>query len=162
VRSSARWLFIPSQNVLVTDAPCFICDKQAKGDEAEGGVLYEDDLVYVGHMHTMGSPTVYRGYLMVETKRHVAGLGELSDDEAAAVGRLVNRASRALRDAAGADHVFAFVYGTGVPHLHVHLAPRYPDTPREFWGPRIREWPDAPAVDRNSMRRFIDELRGYL
>jgi histidine triad (HIT) family protein len=146
----------------VTHTACFICDKHAEGGTAEGGVLYEDDLVYVGHLHTMGSPTVYRGYLMVETKRHVAGLGELSDDEAAAVGRLVNRASRALRNGAGADHVFAYVYGTGIPHLHVHLAPRYPETPREFWGPSIREWPEAPMVDPISMRRLVEELREHL
>ena len=142
--------------------PCFICDKHARGDAAEGGVLYEDDLVSVGHMHTMGNPTVYRGYLMVETKRHVAGLGELFDDEAAALGRAVNSASRALRTGVGADHVFAFVYGTGVPHLHVHLAPRYPGTPREYWGPRIREWPDAPTVDPIDMRKLVADLRHHL
>ena len=141
---------------------CFICDKQALGDAAEGGVLYQDDLVYVGHIHTMGSPSVYRGYLMVETKRHVAGLGELTDEEAAAVGQLVNRASRALRDALGADHVFAFVYGTAVHHLHVHVAPRYPGTPREYWGPRIREWPDSPTVDPDSMRALITRLRQFM
>jgi diadenosine tetraphosphate (Ap4A) HIT family hydrolase len=146
----------------VSDAPCFICDKHARGDAAEGGVLYEDDLVYAGHMHTMGSARVYRGYLMVEPKRHVAGLGELSEDEAAAVGRLMNRAARVLRDRAGADHVFAFVYGTGVPHLHVHVAPRYPGTPREYWGPRIREWSDAPTVDPDSMRSLITDLRSSM
>ena len=138
---------------------CFVCEKHAQGDAAERGVLYQDDLVYAGHLHTMGGPPVYRGYLMVETKRHVAGLGDLLDDEAAAVGRLVNRAARALKECAGSEHVFAFVYGTGVPHLHVHLAPCYPDTPREFWGPRIREWPDAPTVDPVSMRQLVADLR---
>lgn len=107
----------------------------------------------------MGAPAVYRGYLVVEPKRHAPGLGDLTDDEAAAVGRLVNRAARAIKDCAGADHVFAFVYGTAVPHLHVHLAPRYPDTPREYWGPRIREWPEAPTVDPEAMRALVAELR---
>ena len=143
----------------MADDPCFICEKQAQGDAAEGGVLYEDDLVYVGHLHTMGKPGAYRGYLMVETKRHAPGLGDLTDHEAAAVGRMMNRASRALRECAGAEHVYAFVYGGGVPHLHVHLAPRYPDTPREYWGPKLREWPNAPTVDPDSMRGLVDDLR---
>jgi diadenosine tetraphosphate (Ap4A) HIT family hydrolase len=146
----------------VSDEPCFICDKQAQGDRAEGGVLYQDDLVYAGHKHCLGAPAVYRGYLMVETRRHVAGLGELTDEEAAAVGQLTNRASRALREGLGADHVFAFVYGTGVPHLHVHLAPRYPGTPREYWGPRIREWPEAPTVDPTTMRELVAQLRTHM
>src|SRR5436190_17694420 len=88
---------LSSPRLMPDDDSCFICDKQAQGDAAEGGVLYEDDLIYVGHIHTMGAPAVYRGYLMVETKRHVAGLGDLSEDEAAALGRLVRRAARALR-----------------------------------------------------------------
>ena len=141
---------------------CFVCEKQASGGAAEGGVLYEDDLVYAGHLHTMGAPAVYRGYLVVEPRRHVPGLGDLTDDEAAALGRVVNRAARALKVCAGADHVFAFVYGTAVPHLHVHLAPRYPGTPREYWGPRIREWPEAPTVDPGSMRDLVAELRRCL
>ncbi|HYN33309.1 MAG TPA: HIT family protein [Ilumatobacteraceae bacterium] len=112
---------------------CFICSKHQQGNDAQGGILYEDELVYVGHLHTMGAPSVYRGWLIVETKRHVADLGDLGDDEAAAIGVTVNRVSRVLRSA-GAEHVYAFVLGDAVPHLHVHLAPRYADTPREYWG----------------------------
>jgi diadenosine tetraphosphate (Ap4A) HIT family hydrolase len=70
---------------------------------------------------------------MVEPKRHARGLGDLSDDEAAAIGRLANRLARVLKEAEGAEHVYAFVFGAAIPHLHVHLAPRYPNTPREFW-----------------------------
>jgi histidine triad (HIT) family protein len=43
------------------------------------------------------------------------------------------RASRALREAAGAEHVYAQVIGDRVPHLHVHLLPRYPGTPEDYW-----------------------------
>ena len=31
-----------------------------------------------------------------------------------------------------------------VPHLHVHLAPRYPGTPEDYWWTRLLDWPDAP------------------
>lgn len=116
------------------DGSCFICEKHRQGDAAQGGVLFQDDLVYAGHIHTMGNPTAYRGWLIVETKRHVAGLGDLTDEEAAAVGRLMNRIARVQREIEGAEHVYAFVFGDGVPHLHVHLAPRYPGTPRDFRG----------------------------
>ncbi len=138
---------------------CFVCQKQAQGDAAEGGVVYEDDLVYVGHIHTMGKPGAYRGWLMVETKRHAPGLGDLSDDEAEAIGRLMNRSARALKECVGAEHVYAFVYGAGVPHLHVHLAPRYPGTPQEYWGTRLRDWPEAPMVDSEAMRELVGSLR---
>jgi hypothetical protein len=54
---------------------CFICGKHRQGDAADGGVLYEDGLVYAGHVHTMGQETAYRGWLVVEPKRHAAVLG---------------------------------------------------------------------------------------
>ncbi len=115
-------------------ADCFICDKHGQGDAAQGGVIYENKLVYAGHVHALTGPTAYRGHLVVEPKRHAAGLGDLTDEEAGAVGRLINRLAGVLKQVVGAEHVYAFGYGGGVPHLHVHLVPRYPGTPREYWG----------------------------
>jgi histidine triad (HIT) family protein len=70
-------------------------------------------------------------------------LADLTDTEARAVGWWCTQASRALRDVAGAEHVYSAVIGDRVPHLHVQLIPRYPGTPREFWWLRLDEWPGA-------------------
>lgn len=142
----------------MSDASCFICEKHEQGDHAPGGVLFEDDLVYVGHRHAPGEP-VYRGWLVIETKRHVAALGDLTDAEARTIGWITNRLAGVLRSTAGAEHVYSMVYGDGVPHLHVHLVPRYPGTPRDFWGPHIHEWPDSPRVNDVDMRRLVAQLR---
>lgn len=140
---------------------CYICTKHQLGDAAQGGVLYEDELVYVGHIHALDGPTAYQGYLMVEPKRHVAMLGDLTDEEAARLGVLANRAAAILRRSDAIEHVYSFVFGDGVPHLHVHIAPRYRDTPRKYWGARLREWPAAPTVNEAEMRRFINRLRRH-
>jgi len=115
--------------------------------------------VYVGHIHTLRGPAAYRGWLTLEPKRHVPGLDGLTDDEATDIGRLMSRVARALRDALDAEHVYAFVFGDGVPHLHVHLVPRYAGTPIEYWGARLNEWPDKPTVDDESMRDLVSLLR---
>ncbi len=141
---------------------CFICDKHVLGDEAQGGVIHRDELVYVGHVHALDEPDVYRGYLMVEPVRHVSGLGQLTDPEAARLGVVVNRAARALRDLEGAEHVYSFVFGDNVDHLHIHLAPRYPGTPSDYWGVRLRSWPDAPLVDAEAMTELCGRLRTAL
>jgi diadenosine tetraphosphate (Ap4A) HIT family hydrolase len=141
---------------------CFICEKHRVGEAAQGGVLYQDELVYAGHTHALDGPTAYSGYLMVEPKRHAAGLGDLTDAEASAIGVLANRLARLLKEIEGAEHVYSFVYGDKVPHLHVHLAPRYPGTPRVYWGPRLNAWPEAPRVDPDGMRTLIARLRGRL
>ena len=139
-----------------------MCEKHRLGEAGDGGVLYADDLVFAGHVHTMGGPGAYRGWLVVEPMRHVPDLGDLTDDEAARIGWLANRSSRALKDVLGAEHVYAFVFGDGVPHLHVHLAPRYPDTPREYWGAELSRWPEAPRIDEPTMRRVVSLLRASL
>ncbi|HSJ83782.1 MAG TPA: HIT family protein [Acidimicrobiia bacterium] len=130
---------------------CFVCDKHAQGSVVPGGIIYEDDLVYAGHILPPGLLDVYLGYVMIEPKRHVAGLGELTDGEAAALGVLVNNLGGALKDTEGAEHVYSFVLGDEVPHLHIHLVPRYSGAPREYWGVRASRWPDAP-------RGGIDEI----
>lgn len=144
------------------DVDCFICEKHRQGDEAQGGGLFEDELVYVGHVHALDVPAAYRGYLMVEPKRHAPGLGDLTDEEAEAIGRMTNRVARLQRDTLGAEHVYSFIYGDGVAHLHVHLAPRYPGTPADYWGHGLQRWPEAPKVDPDQMRELVKELRNAL
>ena len=34
--------------------------------------------------------------------------------------------SRALRDETGSDLVYVYVFGGGIPHLHLHLTPHHP------------------------------------
>jgi histidine triad (HIT) family protein len=147
---------------------CLICNKQASGDALGCGVIYEDDLVFASHLPPgTDSGDAYLGHVFVETKRHVAGIGELTPSEAAAVGVLVNDLAAALRTTEGAEHVYSHVYGDGVPHLHVHLQARYPNTPREYWPKRVgrasiivslAEWPQAPRGYMESVRSISCRL----
>jgi histidine triad (HIT) family protein len=149
-------------------ATCFVCSKHRAEDDAEGGILYQDDLVYAGHVHTMGGSGAYRGHLVVEPRRHVEGIGLLDDAEAERIGWLINRLAALLRDQLAAEHVYSFVLG-GAPvtarspaHLHVHLLPRYPGAPPEFAGMALTHWPNAPRVDPAGMRALVTELRARL
>ncbi len=150
------------------DVDCFVCSKHGLGNRAPGGVLYEDELVYAGHV-AMGGTSAYRGHLVAEPMRHVEGLGALSDEEAARLGWLTNRLAGVLRTALEAEHVFSFVLG-GAPdttrtpaHLHIHVVPRYPGTPTEYRGPTtVSRWPDAPRVEEAEMRALVQQLRTVL
>jgi len=137
---------------------CFICSKHRRMAELPGGILLADEQCLVSHLPLVlpqgPQESVYLGYLMVEPRRHVAELSDLSAPEASSLGCLAASASTALRTATGAEHVYAAVIGHGVEHLHLHLIPRYPGTPREYWWTRVDEWPDAPRGDAAR----IDEL----
>ena len=78
---------------------CFICSKHRNAQQLPGGAIYEDELVYVGHIGA-NEKTVYLGYLVIDLKRHVPGLGDMTLEESRAIGETLNRVSIALRDAA--------------------------------------------------------------
>ncbi len=148
-------------------AECFVCRKhREQGPLLPGGPVGEDELVIVSHL-TPAAPDrpsgpVYLGHLLVEPRRHAPGLADLTDAEARAVGWWCAQASRALREAAGAEHVYAAVIGDKAAHLHVHLLPRYPGTPREYWWDRVDEWPDARRGTQPEIATFVAGLRGFL
>jgi histidine triad (HIT) family protein len=131
-----------------------------------GGPVYGDALTVVSHLSPRApgqtGESVYLGHLFIEPRRHATGLPDLTDEEAQAVGLWAARASRALRDVAGAEHVYAAVIGHHVPHVHVHLLPRYPNTPREYWWDRVDEWPDAPRGGEEEIAALASQLRAYL
>ena len=81
---------------------CIICRKHRGVFTVPGGVLYQDVLVYASHAHLTGNQGhVYRGWLVVEPRRHIPGLAELNAAEAGALGILAARLSRALKESEG-------------------------------------------------------------
>ncbi|MEJ2012919.1 MAG: HIT domain-containing protein [Anaerolineales bacterium] len=142
---------------------CFVCRKHRGEVVVPGGPIYEDDLVFSGHSWSVEqSSTPYLGSFIVEPKRHVPTWAELNDDEAAQIGRLIRDVSRALKQVAGAEHIYVFVLGHNVPHLHAWVLPRLPDPPREFWGLQLFEWPERPAGTAADVEALCEEMRTAL
>jgi ATP adenylyltransferase len=127
---------------------CPLCAKQRGEGPLVCPVILCDDLVLVTHRAT-GS----LGYVFIETIRHVGYVHQLTDAEAAAVGRMRTRVAAALTAELPVDHVFAMVLGRGVAHFHEHVFVRHVGTPTDLpWG---EPWSDAPTGD-------IDALVGRL
>lgn len=131
---------------------CAICAKHRGVGPLVGPVIYNDELVSAAHR-----PVVPAGYVFIETRRHVGYVDELTDDEAAAVGRLRTRLTRGLRAELDVEFVHTLVSGRGVAHFHEHVFVRHTGTPAEldWWQP----WPDAPPGDIDDLAR---RLSGYL
>ena len=72
-----------------------------------------------------------RGYAWLPTRRHVIELHDLTEPEGAALMRDLRRASAAIAAATGAVKLNYEIHGNTVPHLHVHLFPRYVGDPFE-------------------------------
>lgn len=145
------------------DPDCFICRKHRGEVLLPGGAIAQDDKIYVCHAQIRpGQSTAYLGYLMLEPKRHAPGLEHLDDHEAQVLGSWMARLSRALVATEGADHVYAFVIGDAVPHVHVHIVARYPGAPAEYRGPRVDEWPEAPRGGPAEIEAVCARLRSWL
>ncbi|MEO1277447.1 MAG: HIT family protein [Planctomycetota bacterium] len=73
-----------------------------------------------------------RGHTLVIPKERAAQMDQLSDEAAAALGRVLPRVCRAVLKATGAA-AYNLLQNNGadahqaVMHLHVHIIPRYPD-----------------------------------
>ncbi|MGQ0422205.1 hypothetical protein ACT4US_29340, partial [Bacillus sp. HC-Mk] len=54
-----------------------------------------------------------------------------------------------------------FVSGNGVPHMHI--IPRYANTPKEFWSPtEIAKWTGAPYGDAAKIKKLCERIREYM
>lgn len=141
---------------------CFICEKHSGKVNTSGITIYEDDYVYVGHIDKNGKPN-YLGHIMIDLKRHVPTLGDMTVEEAKAFGMIMAKVSKALMESEAAEHVYSLVSGNSVPHLHMHIVARYPNTPKEYWGPmEVYDWENAPMGGNTEVVRLCNRLKSYM
>jgi ATP adenylyltransferase len=127
---------------------CPICRKHQGEGPLIGPVIYSDDLVFVAHRAT--GPL---GYVFIESQRHAPYLHDLTDEEAAAVGRAAGRVARGLQSELEVDFVHTAVSGIGVAHFHEHVFVRHTGTPEIYtWW---QEWPDAPKGDIEGLAKRL-------
>ncbi len=142
---------------------CMVCQKQRGEILTPGGPIFENELIFISHALPYGKEKDhYLGHVFIETKRHIPEISELTESEAKMIGLFTQRISKALMETLGMIHVYSFVIGDGVPHVHVHVIGRYPNAPREYWGVKVDEWPEAPRGADEEIARVTNLLKTYL
>lgn len=142
-----------------TDPPCVFCDRAARPDLTERRNVYEDGSFLATHQLSDEAPTTYLGNVLVQTKRHARNLGELTEVEAEALGRLLSRVSRSLMRQTGAEWTYTFSFTEGYRHVHFIVAARYPALPKEYYRLRFAEWPSAPRGTATDVDVLCENLR---
>lgn len=138
---------------------CVVCDEIAGTISVPGGFLHDQAFSVGFHAPpTPGNAFPYLGHLMVTPRRHVAGWSGLDDAEAAAIS-VVIRDLTGLLESAGAERVYVAVIGSHVDHLHVHLLPRWPGTPKEVPWHAVDEWEGARHGDADAVAQAVARLR---
>jgi ATP adenylyltransferase len=148
--------------VTPAEPDCPICAKHRGDGPLVGPEVWADRLLLVTHRPVGADGTTVLGHLFVETRRHAPHLTDLTEEEAAAVGRTVGRAARGLQAELGADFIFSAVVGMGVAHFHQHVFVRHAGTPAEYDWMASHEWPDAPRGPLSAVVELCGRLRPHL
>ena len=142
---------------------CLICDQLATTGALPGGLLVDDDLVVAYHLPPIERyPQQYLGRTLIVTRRHVDHLGELTPDEAAAVGRAAQVLGAALLALDEVTRAHVAVIGLGVPHFHQHVFPRYEWMPNDADWNALHTRDDAPKGGADEIAAFVARLREHL
>jgi histidine triad (HIT) family protein len=122
---------------------CIFCDIIAGKQPA--ATIWESDQV----LAIVDVRQAHPGHAIVIPKAHVSDIFELPDDLAGPLMQAVSRISRAVNDAYQPDGISLWQSnGPGanqeVPHLHIHIHPRWTDdTVLKVYSDR----PDTPSLD---------------
>ena len=139
---------------------CFICEKHANNDSDLFINFDQFNDFKVGHVpDRSGTGEVYLGALLIEPIRHVENWSELSEEEAIQLGGLIKEVHKLLYQDNSVEHVYTWVFGDAVNHMHIWLVPRYTGTPREYWGVKLDEWHAAPKGGSDEIKRKVAFLR---
>jgi diadenosine tetraphosphate (Ap4A) HIT family hydrolase len=121
--------------VTPSDTECYSC-RSISGVKriSPGPTIYEGQHWVVEHAY----PCAMLGWLVIVLKRHVEALHDLTPEEFAELGSLLERTARALHSHLGTrkEYVACYAEAEHFNHVHTHVVARSEEWPQEFKGPR--------------------------
>ena len=97
------------------------------------------------------------GWCVVTPREHSESFAELAPELAGAMMSVASRLARAQRDLLGARKGYLALFSEAVPHVHLHVIPRYDDTPAEWRGAAIfgRDLPKVSDAEQDAAFRRL-------
>jgi diadenosine tetraphosphate (Ap4A) HIT family hydrolase len=104
---------------VIDGGACALC-RGAEADPELGRVqVWEDNLWRL----TMSMDSYTPAFCYLEPKRHIPYITDLTGEEALTFGPVMARVTSVLKEITSTEVVYVYIFGGGIPHLHVHLAP---------------------------------------
>ena len=135
---------------------CMLCRPELADAQFRRIRVWEDDLWRLSAVLQGPIP----GFAHLEPKRHIPYVTDLDGPEAVTLGPVLARVTAALRDAAGGQLAYVYVFGDRVAHLHLNLAP-HRDGDALRGGPGLLD-PGAPAAELGVHTGVADAVRNAL
>nr|WP_101688403.1 HIT family protein [Dysgonomonas massiliensis] len=102
----------------------------------------------------------YRGRCIVAYKDHAVELYELQGAELLAFMEDVNKVARAMKELFNPIKINYGAYSDKLPHLHMHLAPKYVDGPD--YGSTFTMNPQKTYLSESEYADMVDQLKKKL
>ncbi|SEU27848.1 HIT family protein [Stigmatella erecta] len=141
------------------NAPCLGCAVVSGATRPVGGVLARVSGLVV---HGVAAPSPLPGWVVISSEQHVRAWYELEGEPARELGPLAARVMRAQREVLGAEHAYAFAIGDVLRHFHLHLVPRFADTPQRLRGRGAFDFTQADALSAEALEAAAQALAAAL
>ena len=141
---------------------CMACQLTAGERDLAGGRVFQTEHWVVEHcIGTLGV-----GTLVLKPFRHLVGLADMSDAEAAELGPLMRRTTAIIKALTGADQVYACLWSHAdwTPgHIHFVLQPAWNALRSRYPGPgpalQMAMFSEAQALDPEAVAAFCARAR---
>lgn len=100
------------------------------------------------------------GRCVVEFKEHKTEYFELTEEERVDFFDTVSRVSKAIYNAFGADKINYATFGDLVPHVHMHVVPKYKDGLQ--WGSPFDDSVEKKILMDDEYREVIEKIKAEL
>jgi diadenosine tetraphosphate (Ap4A) HIT family hydrolase len=117
-------------------------------------VIYKNDLFRVILIDEIP------GFTRIILNKHIAEFSDLSLDESLEISKAIYKIEKAMLKHIKPDKVNIASLGNYVPHLHIHIIPRYKDDawfPDSIWSNKHREY--EYKTTQNQIQNYIDEIK---
>ncbi len=142
---------------------CYTCDLIQQRD---AGVAPLWDCIYRAQFWDLvhSYNTSLLGWLVLVSRRHIAAIDEMTDDEAIELGKMLRQVSKALKvvTKCSKTYVVQFAEASNHHHVHFHVIPRMNDQPEDYKGPNIFKYLGVPLENRIQeleMNRFAVDIQ---
>ncbi len=144
---------------------CKTCELIARRDRGDAPLWDEilcTPLWDVVHNYDTSLP----GWLVLVVRRHLSAIDEMTEEEAAELGILLRRTSKALKEVVGCEktYVLQFAEHPEHPHVHFHVVPRMAGIPDEYRATGVFGYssPTHERVSEAAMNALAERLRPLL
>jgi len=144
---------------MISQNDCFGCQVVNDVIPPIGGFVYADELWIVNHMLT-AAPIL--GWLILQPKRHVEGLHELTVDEQRRMAQLMAYVDSILRHLLAPSKVYVCLFAESpqCPHIHFHFIPRAAEI--EARGPKIFDYEPQVYPTEDEIKNFVSQAREHI